>query len=131
MKPHPSKILIVDDDDQNMLFVQTVLREGGYITCAAHDGFEGLDLLEKFAPDLVLLDWLMPRLGGSSVCRQLRQHRQGSRPVPIMVMTGLADPADRQAALATGADGFLTKPVSVRDLLAQVQALLSCEDGPG
>lgn len=118
--PQP-RILIVDDDNFNMAFVQEVLRGQGYLTCSAHDGVEGLDLFEKLSPDLVMLDWLMPRLGGDTVCRKLRHHTHA---VPIIVMTGLTEPEDREAALAAGANGFLTKPIDSQELLAHVQALL-------
>jgi len=130
MSERQSRILIVDDDNQNMAFVQEILRLQGYLTCSAHDGFEGLDLFEKLSPDLVMLDWLMPRLGGNTVCRKLRRHTRGHT-VPIIVMTGLTEPEDRQAALDAGADGFLTKPIARQDLVAQVQALLARETPVG
>ena len=124
MKPNEARILIIDDDPINLRLCHAILDRAGYRTCCAHDGFEGLDLFEKFQPHLVLSDILMPRLGGYDIVQRLRQHATSAR-VHIIMMSSLTDPDDHQHAADSGADAFLQKPITHTELLECVQLLLS------
>lgn len=124
MKQTEPRILIIDDDPVNLRLCRAILERAKYLTCCAHDGFEGLDLFEKFQPQLVLSDILMPRLGGYDIVQRLRQHETSAH-VHIIMMSTLTDPEDHQRAAECGADAFLQKPITHTELLECVQLLLS------
>ncbi len=115
------KILIVDDEPEIVRGLEDNLRFEGYQTCAATDGEAALALAGREAPDLVLLDLMMPKMSGWEVCRALRA--QGID-VPIIMLTARGEEADRVRGLELGADDYITKPFSLRELLARVRAVL-------
>lgn len=116
-------ILVVDDDPfVRALFVRA-LRRAGHATLEAADGVEALAVLARNSVALVLLDATMPRLNGAGVIRVLRA-RPATRTLPIILVTGKADPEDRVEGLATGADDYLCKPVALEELKARVGAQL-------
>ncbi len=114
------KILIVDDDTELRELTGFALRQAGYFVVQAADGVEGWRLWEQEQPDLAILDINMPRMNGLELCRRIR----GEAATPIMLLTVRSTEADEVEGLDTGADDYLTKPVSPRTLLARVRALL-------
>jgi DNA-binding response OmpR family regulator len=116
-----SRILIVDDEPEIVRGLEDNLRFEGYQTSTASDGREALTVAAREAPDLILLDIMMPGLSGWDVCRALRG--QGID-VPIIMLTARAEEGDRVRGLELGADDYITKPFSLRELLARVRAVL-------
>jgi two-component system alkaline phosphatase synthesis response regulator PhoP len=114
-------ILIVDDEPEIVRGLEDNLRFEGYATLSASNGAEALAIAGREALDLILLDVMMPAMSGWDVCRQLR--RQGMD-VPIIMLTARAEEADRVQGLELGADDYVTKPFSLRELLARVRAVL-------
>ena len=115
------RILIVDDEPEILRGLEDNLRFEGYQTVSATNGEDGLALALSDAPDLVLLDIMMPKLSGWDVCRELR--RKGID-VPVIMLTARGAEADRVLGLELGADDYVTKPFSLRELLARVRAVL-------
>jgi DNA-binding response OmpR family regulator len=116
------RILIVDDEPNIAASLEFLLQRGGYEVRVAHDGEEALAQAEAFAPDLVLLDVMMPKLNGYEVCQRLRQ---GGRAVKIVMLTARGREVDEEKGKALGADLYVTKPFSTRELVAQVRELLA------
>src|SRR3989475_9158245 len=115
------RILIVDDEPEIVRGLEDNLRFEGYETTATTNGEEGLARAVSEAPDLILLDVMMPRLSGWDVCRELR--RRGID-VPVIMLTARGEELDRVRGLELGADDYVTKPFSLRELLARVHAVL-------
>jgi DNA-binding response OmpR family regulator len=115
------RILIVDDEPEIVRGLEDNLRFEGYETLAATNGAEALDLATREAPDLVLLDIMMPAMSGWDVCRELRRR---AIDVPIVMLTARGEELDRVRGLELGADDYVTKPFSLRELLARVRAVL-------
>lgn len=118
-----SKILIVDDDPFNVDYLEQELEDLGYETVSAANGQEALEKVAAEAPDLILLDVMMPVLDGFTVCRILKDHEE-ARLIPIIIMTALDAVADRVKGIKAGADDFLTKPVHEEELLARIDTAL-------
>jgi len=116
-----SRILVIEDDASILRGLRDNLAAESHEVSAAADGAEGLRLSQEKAPDLIILDLMLPKLSGYEICRKLRE--QGSR-VPILMLTARGDEADRVLGLDIGADDYVSKPFSVRELLARVRALL-------
>ena len=114
-------ILIVDDEPEIVRGLEDNLRFEGYGTLSAANGADALALARREAPDLILLDVMMPAMSGWDVCRQLR--KQGID-VPIIMLTARGEEADRVQGLELGADDYVAKPFSLRELLARVRAVL-------
>jgi DNA-binding response OmpR family regulator len=114
------RILIVEDEAAIADSVAYTLKREGFETRVAADGEAGLNLAAEFKPDLVILDLMLPGLGGLEVCRLLRR----SSPVPIIMLTAKAEEVDRVVGLEVGADDYVTKPFSMRELVARVRAVL-------
>jgi two-component system alkaline phosphatase synthesis response regulator PhoP len=115
------RILIVDDEPEMVRGLEDNLRFEGYQTVAACDGRQGLSLALSEAPDLILLDIMMPGMSGWDVCRELR--RRGVD-VPVIMLTARGEEADRVQGLELGADDYVSKPFSLRELLARIRAVL-------
>lgn len=115
-----TRLLLIDDDPMITEPLVRQLVTSGYEVLVAHDGRSGLDLAHAKNPDLVVLDVMMPELDGWEVCQKLRQ----SSVVPILMLTALGDEVDRILGLELGADDYLTKPFSMRELKARIKALL-------
>src|SRR5712691_11410589 len=118
-----STILIVDDEPFNVDLLEQQLEEFGYATVSASNGQEALDKVATEAPDLILLDVMMPVMDGFTVCRTLKADEE-TRLIPIVIMTALGDVEDRIKGIEAGADDFLTKPVNPRELIARIQTTL-------
>jgi class 3 adenylate cyclase len=119
----PSRILIVDDEPFNVDYLQQELEDHGYATAIARNGVEALDKVAADAPDLILLDVMMPLMDGLTVCRILKG-ADSTRLIPIVIMTALDGLEDRIKGVEAGADDFLTKPVNQRELMARIQTAL-------
>lgn len=116
----PEKILIVDDEASIRRILETRFKMLGYDVATAADGKEALDIFEKFLPDIVVLDVMMPRLDGYGVTKELRTNHD----TPIIILTALGDVAERINGLELGADDYVVKPFSPKELEARVRAIL-------
>jgi len=116
-------ILIVDDEAANRELLEAILTDGGYLVAQAENGLGALAQATAAPPDLILLDLMMPGMSGFEVCQRLKQDPVTAG-VPVIVVTALGQIKDKEAALASGADDFVTKPVQVEDLRARVSAML-------
>ena len=116
----PEKILIVEDEPALQETLAYNLARQGYLTETAADGYAALETARRFQPDLVLLDLMLPGLDGVEVCRILRQETS----IPIIMLTARDDEVDRIIGLEIGADDYVTKPFSTRELLARIKAHL-------
>ncbi len=117
------KVLIVDDDEGIALCLRLALEARGFDVVMAHDGNEGLGLIEREAPDLVVLDVVMPRRTGFAVLERIRRRTDGSP--RVIVVTGNDEPRHRQFAASRGADAFLGKPYEMPALIAEVERQLA------
>ena len=115
-----AKILVVDDEQPLVELLTTNLEREGYEVISANDGQTALDLAERQKPDLVLLDWMMPNMDGLEVCKQLRPKTKA----PIIMLTAKSEEIDVILGLEFGADDYITKPFSTREVLARVRAHL-------
>ena len=115
-----STVLIVEDDPNTVEVVQLYLRRDGHQVISAADGLEGLRLAREAHPDLVVLDLMLPGMDGIEICRLLREESE----VPIVMLTARVEEEDRLAGLDLGADDYVTKPFSPRELAARIRAVL-------
>jgi two-component system phosphate regulon response regulator PhoB len=120
MKP---VVLVVEDETSLMTMLRYNLEKEGYRVTEAGDGEEAITVAAETPPDAVILDWMLPRMSGVEVCRQLRR-RPETRNVPIIMLTARSEEADKVRGLNVGADDYMTKPFSMVELLARVRALL-------
>ena len=131
-KPVPHTVLIVEDDPDTVKLVGLYLNRDGHKVLSARDGLDGLRVAREARPDLVVLDLMLPSLDGMEVCRALREESD----VPIVMLTARVEERDRLAGLDLGADDYVTKPFSPRELAARVRAVLrrttrdALEQGP-
>ncbi|HEY7811388.1 MAG TPA: phosphate regulon transcriptional regulator PhoB [Allosphingosinicella sp.] len=116
-------ILLVEDDRPLAELLSFHLTRAGYEVVHTGDGHDALDLVRSKAPDLVLLDWMIEGMAGIDVCRLLRA-RPGTEALPIIMLTARGEEADRLRGLDTGADDYVTKPFSPKELIARVAAVL-------
>jgi two-component system alkaline phosphatase synthesis response regulator PhoP len=116
----PARILVVDDEPAVTDLLAYNLRKAHYDVLVASDGRQAFIVARESKPDLILLDLMLPEVDGLDVCRELRK----STAVPIIMITALGEEADRVVGLEIGADDYVTKPFSVRELLARVKAVL-------
>jgi len=121
----PKRVLIVDDEPNILISLEFLLGQEGYEVASATTGQEALRLVESFAPQLVLLDLMLPDCDGLDVCRRLR-----TRPEPprIIVITARGRQTERVKGMDLGADLFVTKPFSTRELMASIRACLEADD---
>ena len=120
MKP---KILLVEDDESLVELIRYNLGVEGFEVVSTPDGEEALMLADEERPDVVILDWMVESVSGIEVCRRLRR-APATANVPILMLTARAEEADRIRGLETGADDYLTKPFSPRELIARIRAVL-------
>lgn len=121
-----NKVLIVDDEPNIVISLQFLMKQGGFETRVARDGDEALLEVERFRPDLVLLDVMMPRRDGYEVCQQLRS--TGWSDLKIVMLTAKGREAEATKGLALGADAYVTKPFSTSELVDTVSRLLAGGD---
>ena len=120
MFKHPRPILIVDDDVELVTLLVDYLQLEGFAPVAAHNGTEALELLSRQEFEIVVLDVMMPGMSGVEVLKRIREKSQ----LPVLMLTAKGDPVDRIIGLELGADDYLVKPFSPRELVARVRALL-------
>ena len=120
MTPH---VLVVEDEDSLATLLQYNLQKEGYDVAVAGDGEEALMLVDERLPDLIVLDWMLPKVSGIEVCRRLRQ-RNETRNVPVVMLTARGEETDRVRGLDTGADDYVVKPFSMTELTARIRAVL-------
>ena len=119
-KPH---VLIVEDEAALVTMLRYNFESEGYRVSEAVDGEEAILLVIEEPPDLILLDWMLPSLSGIEVCRRIRRN-ESARDVPIIMLTARGEDSDRVRGLDSGADDYITKPFSPRELMARVRAVL-------
>jgi DNA-binding response OmpR family regulator len=117
------KIVIADDNAQNVELLEAYLSDFDCEIRTAHDGEETLRIVEEFQPDLLLLDIMMPRLSGFEVCRKIRSN-PATKDLLILMVTALNEASDFERGVQAGTDDFLTKPVNKIELLCRVRSLL-------
>jgi DNA-binding response OmpR family regulator len=123
----PGRIVVVDDDPTVADVVgRYLIRDGHSVECV-HDGYEALRRVEQAPPDLVVLDLMLPGMDGLEVCRRLRARW----PIPVVMLTALGDETDRLVGFETGADDYVTKPFSPRELALRVRSVLRRSRGTG
>ncbi|MDX2114948.1 MAG: response regulator [Planctomycetota bacterium] len=118
-----ASILVVDDHEQNLELLQAYLEEVGCRVRTAADGVQALAEVDAEAPDLVILDVMMPRMSGFQVCRHVKADPL-TRDIPVVMVTALSDVGDVERAVECGADDFLTKPVHKLELVTRAKSLL-------
>ncbi len=115
-----ASVLVVEDETDINNLIRSHLEAEGHAVYQAFDGPSALALVERHNPQLVILDWMLPGMDGLAVCRRIRQ----SHLMPILMLTARSEEIDRVLGLEVGADDYVTKPFSVRELLARVRAIL-------
>ncbi len=123
----PRRILVVDDEPRILELAQMILEDGGFSVVTAKDGMEALQITEDQPPDLVLLDMVMPGISGAEVCRILKS-RAATRQIPVVIFTVLGSESDRKLAEEAHCDGYLLKPFTPEDLLAETEKRLKADD---
>jgi two-component system phosphate regulon response regulator PhoB len=118
-----ANILVVEDEDALATLLQYNLEKEGYRVILAGDGEEAMTLAAEQTPDLVVLDWMLPKVSGIEVCRRLRA-RTETRNLPIIMLTARGEETDRIRGLDTGADDYVVKPISMTELAARIRAVL-------
>ncbi len=116
-------ILAVEDEDALSTLLSYNLEKEGYKVAVAADGEEALLMVDERQPDLIVLDWMLPKVSGIEVCRRLR-NRAETRNIPIIMVTARGEESDRIRGLDTGADDYITKPFSMTELTARIRAVL-------
>jgi two-component system, OmpR family, phosphate regulon response regulator PhoB len=119
-------VLIVEDDDEVRGLLVSKLARAGFPVRALADGEAAVQLAEQVHPDVILLDWMMPRVTGPEVCRRLRR-REELAETRVIMLTSKADEIDVQRGFAAGADDYMIKPVSPRELISRLQAAMEIE----
>jgi two-component system phosphate regulon response regulator PhoB len=121
-------ILVVEDENDIRELVEYNLKQAGYKVLCAKDGLEATEILRGQRPDLVVLDIMLPHIDGREVCRRIRQDRQ-TRNTPVLILSALSEETDRIVGFEIGADDYLTKPFSTRELVLRVGAILRRAQG--
>ena len=116
-------VLVVEDEDALATLLKYNLDKEGHQIAVASDGEEALMMIDERQPDLVVLDWMLPKVSGIEVCRRLRQKTE-TRNLPIIMLTARGEESDRVRGLDTGADDYIVKPFSMSELAARVRAVL-------
>jgi len=125
----PAYVLVVDDERDLVRLVEFNLQQAGFETAGASGGEEALQKVRQRVPDLVVLDLMLPDISGTEVCRQIKGAPR-TRHVPVLMLTARSDEVDRVVGFEVGADDFVTKPFSVRELVLRIRAILRRGTGP-
>src|SRR5262245_56303670 len=119
--PMAANILVVEDEPAIQELIAVNLQHAGHHVIRAGDAEGALGIVRNALPDLLLIDWMLPGMSGVSLARQLRQEER-TRAIPIIMLTARSEDADKIAGLEAGADDYVTKPFSPRELLARIKA---------
>src|SRR4030043_309910 len=122
-KEKPPIVLVVDDNQQNLELLQAYLEDVDCETVPAHDGLEALEIINASAPDLILLDVMMPKMSGFEVCKRIKNDPRTSD-IPIIMVTALNELGDIERGIDSGTDDFISKPVNKLELLTRVKTML-------
>jgi two-component system alkaline phosphatase synthesis response regulator PhoP len=120
---HLGHILIIEDEEHIVELIKFNLENNGYKVSFALDGWEGLELIENEQPDLVLLDLMLPKVDGIDICNRVKNNKN-LKDIPIIMLTAKSGETDKIIGLEIGADDYITKPFSVRELLARIKVIL-------
>jgi len=123
------RILLVDDEPNIVLALEFLMKKAGYETLTADDGEKALEAIREHRPDLVILDLMMPRLDGYEVCQRVRSDPALKKMI-IVMLTAKGREVEREKGLAMGADLYITKPFSTREVVEKVRELLAEASGP-
>jgi two-component system, cell cycle response regulator DivK len=118
------RVLVIEDHEDTRFMLRTLLEMDGYLVLEAPDGEAGMELAQQQRPDLILLDYMLPGLDGLDTTRQIRQHKI-IRDIPIILLSGRAEPGPRRAALAAGCNEYLVKPVEVDQMMLVIQSYVT------
>ncbi|MBE3554659.1 response regulator [Thermicanus aegyptius] len=118
-----AKILLVEDNETNLLFFSDLLRTKGYEVVTAKSGYEAFEWLEQFRPDLILLDMHLPEMDGLSIVRAIRSSDEMAG-VKVVALSALSMESDIEAAYQAGCDGYITKPVGMKEFLQKMESYL-------
>lgn len=124
MTQQPASVLIVDDEPNILLSLQFLMKKAGYDVRTAKDGEQALEEIARAKPDLVLLDVMMPKLDGFSVCQRIRAEPDWQS-VRVIMLTARGRDVEREKGLSLGADDYITKPFSTKDAIDRVAAVLA------
>src|SRR6188508_624017 len=119
LRPSPGRVLVVDDEAPNRVLLRELLEAQGHQVSEAVDGEQTLEDVRSSAPDVILLDVMIPKLDGFEVCRRLKTDDR-TAPIPILLITALTDRQDRLTGIRAGANDFLTKPIDAQDVVLRV-----------
>ena len=117
------KVLVVEDEEAISLLLKYNLKAEGFEVTVVDDGDEALTAAKGTNPDIILLDWMLPNVSGIEICRQLRAHDETSS-IPVIMLTARAEEEDRLRGFEKGADDYVTKPFSMKELVARINAVL-------
>lgn len=117
------RVLVIEDNDQNMYLLRYILQEKGYEVIGAKSGAEGMQLVRQYTPDLVLLDIQLPEMDGYEVANQLRKQENVPN-TPIIAVTSYAMPGDREKALDAGCSGYIEKPIKPNTFFSEIEEFL-------
>ncbi|WP_053956908.1 response regulator transcription factor [Inediibacterium massiliense] len=117
------KVLVVDDEQHIIELIQFNLEKNGFFVITSENGEDAIKIAQKEIPDLILLDLMLPGIDGFEACKQIRNHEATSK-IPIIMLTAKGEETDKVLGLELGADDYLTKPFSVRELIARMKAVL-------
>lgn len=123
-----SKILVVEDEASQLEMLAYNLSAQGYEVFKAQTGEEGLLILQEQQIDLMLLDWMLPQISGLEICRQVKRNK-GTKHIPVIMLTARSEEDDKIRGLDTGADDYVIKPYSIKELMARVRAALRQKRG--
>lgn len=119
----PRTILVVEDNADNMTLITDVLQSLDYAVLQAHDGEEGVQMAQRDAPDLILMDLSLPRLDGWEATRQIKSNPT-VQDIPVVALTAHAMMGDRERAIEAGCDDYISKPINLRELASKLENLL-------
>lgn len=117
------KVLIIEDNENNMELISFILEANGYVTLKADDGYTGVRLALEETPDFIILDIQLPDINGVEVLQKIREHLSGSK-IPIIAMTSYAMSGDRQKLLKAGFNGYIEKPIDTERVISQIREVL-------
>ena len=120
MNAGKTTILVVDDDDKLISLLELYLKREGFRVIAAHDGAQALDLFDRHRPSFIILDLMLPRIDGISVCQRIRETSR----VPILMLSAKVEEMDKVVGLQAGADDYVSKPFSPQELVARIRTIL-------